>query len=248
MDFDLNDDQRLLRDSVDRLIADRYGFDQRRAFLAEPDGFSRAMWAQFAELGLLGIPFSEAHGGFGGGLTETMIVMEAFGRGLVAEPYLATVVLGAGLLRHAGSPAQQDALLPRVAAGELLLAFAHVERQSRYVLHDVATRATPDGAGWRIEGAKGVVLHGDSADKLLVTARVSGGPRDRDGVGLFLVAMPTPPASPAAATRRRTACAPPRSASPTCPPRPWASPAPSCRTSSAWWTRPSPPCAPRRWA
>ncbi len=88
MDFDLNDDQRLLKDSVDRLIADKYGFDQRRAFMAEPGGWSRAMWAQFAELGLLGLPFAEEHGGFGGGPVETMIVAEAFGRGLVLEPYL----------------------------------------------------------------------------------------------------------------------------------------------------------------
>ena len=101
MDFDLNDDQRLLKDSVDRLIADKYGFEQRRGFMAEEAGWSRAMWAQFAELGLLGLPFSEELGGFGGGPVETMIVAEAFGRGLVLEPYFATVVLGGGLIRRA---------------------------------------------------------------------------------------------------------------------------------------------------
>ena len=190
MDFDLNDDQRLLKESVDRLIADKYGFDQRRGFMAEPGGWSRAMWAQFAELGLLGLPIAEEHGGFGGGPVETMIVAEAFGRGLVLEPYLATVVLGAGLLRRTADAATQAALLPRVAAGELLLAFAHVERQSRYDLHHVSTIARPEGGRWRLEGDKGVVLHGDCAGKLLVTARTSGSTRDRSGIGLFLVDVP----------------------------------------------------------
>ena len=119
MDFDLTDEQRLLKDSVDRLIADQYQFEQRKKYMAEPDGWSRAVWQQYAELGLLGLPFAEAHGGFGGGPVETMIVMEAFGRGLVLEPYFATVILGGGLLRRAASPAQQQALLPQVAQGKL---------------------------------------------------------------------------------------------------------------------------------
>ncbi len=191
MDFDLNDDQRLLKDSVDRLIADKYGFDQRRGFMAEPGGWSRAMWAQFAELGLLGLPFSEELGGFGGGPVESMIVAEAFGRALVVEPYLATVVLGGGLIRRAADPAMQAELLGQVAAGELLLAFAHVERQSRYELHNVSTIARQEGARWRLEGEKGVVLHGDTANKLLVTARTAGSTRDRAGIGLFLVDVPS---------------------------------------------------------
>ncbi|MDB5590518.1 acyl-CoA dehydrogenase family protein [Enterovirga sp.] len=187
MDFDLTDEQRLLKDSVERLIADRYDFESRKRFQAEPDGWSRANWAQFAELGLLAVPFAEEHGGMAGGPVETMIVMEAFGRGLVVEPYLATVVLGGGLLRHAASEEQRAELLPRLVAGELTLAFAHVERGSRYDLADVETRARRDGDGWVLSGEKGVVLHGDSADKLVVTARVSGERRDRSGIGLFLV-------------------------------------------------------------
>ena len=191
MDFDLNDDQRLLKDSVDRLIGDKYGFEQRRGFMKEPGGWSRAMWAQFAELGLLGLPFGEEHGGFGGGPVETMIVAEAIGRGLVLEPYLATVVLGGGLIRRAADPALQAELLPQIASGELLLAFAHVERQSRYELHNVSTIARNEGGRWRLEGEKGVVLHGDVANKLLVTARTSGGTRDKAGIGLFLVDVPS---------------------------------------------------------
>ncbi len=191
MDFDLNDDQRLLKASVDRLIADKYGFEQRRAATKEEGGWSRAMWAQYADLGLLGLPFAEEHGGFGGGPVETMIVAEAFGRGLVLEPYFATVVLGGGLIRRAADPALQAELLPQIASGALLLAFAHVERQSRYELHNVTTIARNEGGRWRLEGEKGVVLHGDTANNLLVTARTAGGTRDRAGIGLFLVDVPS---------------------------------------------------------
>jgi pimeloyl-CoA dehydrogenase small subunit len=192
MDFDLSDDQRLLKESVDRLIADRYDFEQRKQYAKEPDGWSRALWSQYAELGLLGLPFPESHGGFSGGPVDTMIVMEAFGRGLVLEPYFATIVLSGGLLRAAGSDEQLSRLIPDIVAGKLLLAFAHVERQSRYDLADVATTARRDGDGWRLDGEKSVVLHGDCADLLLTTARVSGDQRDRDGIGLFLVDAHTP--------------------------------------------------------
>ena len=187
MDFDLTEEQRLLKDSVDRLIADQYAFEQRKKYMAESSGWSQSIWNQYAELGLLGLPFEEKHGGFGGGAVETMIVMEAFGRGLVLEPYFATVVLGGGLLRRAGSDALRTALVPHIVAGKLKLAFAHIERHSRYDLADVSTTAREDGDGYVLDGTKSVVLHGDCADKLLVTARTSGDRRDRSGVGLFLV-------------------------------------------------------------
>ena len=187
MDFDLSDDQRLLKDSVDRLMADKYGFESRKTYLAEPDGWSRPVWAQLAELGLLGLPFGEQYGGYGGGPVETMLVMEAFGRGLVLEPYFASVILGGGLIRSMGSADQQTDILTAIANGKRLLAFAHIERHSRYDLADVTTTATRAATGWRIDGAKSVVIHGDCADQILVTARVSGGQRDRDGIGLFLV-------------------------------------------------------------
>ena len=141
MDFDLTDEQRLLKDSVDRLVADQYAFEQRKKYTTEPGGWSQKLWAQIAELGLNGLPFAETLGGFGGGPVETMIVMEAFGRGLVLEPYFATVILGGGLLRRAGDDALKGGLMPQVAAGKLKLAFAHVERHSRYDLHDVTTTA-----------------------------------------------------------------------------------------------------------
>jgi pimeloyl-CoA dehydrogenase small subunit len=187
MDFDLTDEQRLLKDSVDRLIADRYDFEARKKYQREADGWSGEVWAQYAELGLLGLPFSEAQGGFGGGAVETMIVMEAFGRGLILEPYLATVVLGAGVLRRTASAAQGQALFPVIIDGSTKLALAHVERHSRYDLADVATTARRDGDAWVLDGAKSVVLHGDCADLLIVTARTGGSQRDAGGIGLFLV-------------------------------------------------------------
>ena len=187
MDFDLNEEQRLLKESLERLTSDRYAFEQRKNYAQNAEGWSRKLWAQYAELGLLGLPFAEQHGGSAGGPVETMIVMEAFGRALTLEPYLATVVMGGGFLRHGGNAEQCSNLVPKIADGSLTIAFAHTERQSRYDLHDVETRAARDGSGWVIDGEKGVVLHGDTADRLIVTARIGGGRRDRDGIGVFLV-------------------------------------------------------------
>jgi len=187
MDFELSEEQRLLRDSVARLLADHYGFDKRRGYLAEPEGWSRSLWAQYAELGLLGLPFAEDYGGFGGGPIDVMLVTEAFGRVLALEPYLATVVLGWTALRLAGSEAQKVALLPQVAEGGLILAFAHGERQARYDLSDVLTTARPKGSGWVLDGAKSVVLHGDSAQRLVVSARTSGERDDPNGITLFIL-------------------------------------------------------------
>src|SRR5580692_1703189 len=139
MDFGLTDEQRLLKDSVTALTGDHYGFEARQRFMREPDGWSRDLWGRYAELGLLGLPFAERDGGIGGGPEETKIVMEAFGRVLALEPFFATVVLGGGLLRLGGSDAMRAALVPQIAAGDLLLAFAHHEPQSRYDLAEVAT-------------------------------------------------------------------------------------------------------------
>jgi pimeloyl-CoA dehydrogenase small subunit len=198
MDFDLTDEQRLLADSVGRLVSDAYAdFEHRKAYRATAAGWSPTNWAAMAEMGLLALPFAEEDGGFGGGPVETMLVMEAFGRFLVVEPWLPTVVLGAGIVRRAGSPAQRGAIIPAVAEGALTLAFAHQERQARHDLHDVATTARRDGADWVLDGAKGVVLGGDSAGRLIVSARTAGARRDRDGISLFLL----DPAAPGVARR-----------------------------------------------
>ena len=187
MDFDLSEEQRLLRDSVDRLLADRYTFEKRNGYLALPDGWSRELWAQYAELGLLALPFPEETGGFGGGGIEQMLVMEGFGRALALEPYLATVVLAGTALRLAANPAQQQELVPAIAEGKLRLAFAHGERAARYDLSDVQTTARPKSGGWVIDGGKSVVFHGDGADRLVVSARTAGQRDDKSGITLFLV-------------------------------------------------------------
>ena len=187
MDFDLTEEQRLLKDSVERLLKDRYDFESRRRYAESAEGWSRELWGQYAELGLLALPFAEEYGGFGGGAAETMIVMEAFGRVLALEPYLATVVLGGGILRHGATDAQRTALIPGIADGSRLLAVAHAERQARYDLFDVATKAQRDGDAFVLDGEKSLVLHGDTADQLIVSARSAGSRRDRAGIGLFIV-------------------------------------------------------------
>ena len=186
MDFALTEEQQILRHSIERLFADHYAFDARKRYMQEPGGWSRTLWKRYAELGLLGLPFDEAHGGSAGGPVETMIVMEQIGHALALEPYLATVVLGGGLLRL-GDKTLGAALVPQIAAGALLLAFAHTERQARYDLADIVTIARRDGSAYALDGAKTLVLHGDVAEKFIVSARLSGGQRDREGVGLFLV-------------------------------------------------------------
>ncbi|KAA0071594.1 pimeloyl-CoA dehydrogenase small subunit [Tardiphaga sp. P9-11] len=186
MDFDLSEEQRLLKDSVDGLLKASYDFETRKKYRAEKGGWSKDVWGKFAEQGLLGLPFSEDDGGFGAGPIETMIVMEALGRNLVVEPYLDTVVLGGGVLRRA-SAEQRAAHLPGIIDGSKTMAFAQVERDSRYDLGDIKTSAKKSGAGYTLSGEKFVVGHGDTADTLIVTARTAGGQRDAKGVGVFLV-------------------------------------------------------------
>jgi pimeloyl-CoA dehydrogenase small subunit len=187
MDFDLSEEQRLLKESVDGLLGDAYEFEKRKAYGKEAGGWSKAMWGKFAEQGLLGLPFSEDDGGFGAGAVETAIVMEALGRALVLEPYLATVVIAGGFLRHGGSAAQKEAHLAGLIEGGRTFAFAQLEKNSRYDLADVATSAKKKGDGWVIDGEKFVVLNGENADTLVVTARTKGGQRDKNGIGVFLV-------------------------------------------------------------
>jgi len=188
MDFELSAEQELLRDNVARLMKDRYGFEARKAYQASPHGWSEALWRDYAEMGLLGAPFAEEDGGFGGGAVETMIVMEQFGKALALEPYLQTVVLCGALLKHSARAEQRAELIGAIAAGDLKLSFAHMEKQSGFDLNDVALSAVKDGGGgFVLNGEKTLVGQGDSADRLIVSARVNGSRRDRDGIGLFLV-------------------------------------------------------------
>ncbi|MGY3620550.1 pimeloyl-CoA dehydrogenase small subunit [Bradyrhizobium sp. USDA 10063] len=187
MDFDLSEEQRLLKESIDGLLTDSYDFEQRKKYMKEKGGWSKAVWSKLAEQGLLGLPFTEADGGFGAGGVETMIVMEALGKALVVEPYLATVVIGGGFLRHGGSAEQKAAHIPGIIDGSKTFAFAQLEKNSRYDLFDVTTTAKKKGAGWVIDGEKFIVLNGENADTLIVTARTKGERRDRNGIGVFLV-------------------------------------------------------------
>ncbi|EDP66071.1 acyl-CoA dehydrogenase [alpha proteobacterium BAL199] len=187
MSFAFTEDQQLLADSAARFLADKYGFDARRTVMAAENGWSREMWRAFADLGWLALPLPEAHGGLGGSTVDLAVLMEHFGRHLVVEPYLATVVLGAEAIARSGSETQQAEILPQVAEGKLTLAFAHGEPTGRFDLARIAATATRRGDGWVLSGHKAVVLHAQTADRLIVSARTSGEITDRDGIALFLV-------------------------------------------------------------
>lgn len=192
MDFSLSETQRMLAETTDRLVRERYGFEDRKKIIAGPDGFSRPMWATFAELGLTGLGIAEEHDGLGGTMGDMAVVAETFGRALVIEPYLPTLVLGAGTLGLAGSDAQKSEILPRVVSGDLFLALAHGEPKSRYTLCHVDTKAAADGGDFLLTGAKAVVLGGDVADYFLVSARTDGTTSAPHGISLFLVPRATP--------------------------------------------------------
>lgn len=193
MNFDLSDEQAMLQDTVRRWAASTYaGLEHLEAARRAPLGFSEAHWTELAELGLLGLPFAEEDGGFGGGPVETLVVAEALGRALAPEPYFASVILGGGALRLAGTAAQKEKFLPGLIEGSTRLAFAHGEAQARYDLNDVATTARAADGGFRLDGRKSVVLNGDAAATLVVSARTSGTRRDEAGITLFLVPADAP--------------------------------------------------------
>ncbi|SFF56734.1 pimeloyl-CoA dehydrogenase, small subunit [Fontimonas thermophila] len=187
MDFNFSDEQQQFRDSLMRYLREAYDFDARCAIVRTESGWSRAVWQQLAELGALGIALPDAYDGFGGDAFDTLLVMEAFGHALVVEPYLATVVLGAGVIADAGSDAQRAQVLPAVARGERLLALAYGEPAARYAPNHVSTTAKKQGDGWVLDGHKAVVWHGDAADQLIVSARTAGAVADAHGISLFLV-------------------------------------------------------------
>jgi alkylation response protein AidB-like acyl-CoA dehydrogenase len=187
MNFTFSDEQILIRDMAERYFRDDYGLDARRKHQALPGGFCRETWAQFAEMGWLALGIPEDLGGVGGGSVEMAILMEAMGGGLAVEPFLSTVVLGGTLIREGAAPELQAELLPKLAAGELLLAFAYSEAQSRYDLNEVGCETRKDGSSYVLTGTKTVALHAGTADMIAVTARTSGGERDADGITVFLV-------------------------------------------------------------
>ena len=187
MDIELTEEQELLRSSVQRLLRDQYDFDARRKILASEDGFSRKQWEAFAELGLLAAPFSEEVGGLGGGPLSTMIIMQEFGRHLVVEPFVETIVAAGGLIEQTGSEEQKQALIPDIIAGKAIWALAWTEKGSRFDFADVGTTARRDEKDYVLTGEKTAVIAAPWADYLIVSARTSGQRKDQSGVSLFIV-------------------------------------------------------------
>lgn len=191
MNFQLNEEQQQLTDSLKRVLENQYDFESRKKIVASAEGYSPAVWKTFAELGVLGLPLSEAAGGFGSPAAEMVGVMEAIGESLVVEPYVPTVCLVGRLIDRAGSEAQKQAVLPGVVDGSTKLALAHTERGAHFEV-SVATKATRDGDGWVIDGEKIVAFGAPMADRLLVSARTSGKPGNTNGISLFLVDAKAP--------------------------------------------------------
>jgi alkylation response protein AidB-like acyl-CoA dehydrogenase len=191
VDFTYSSEQIALQETLQRFIDRDYDFERRRQLARSALGFSAEAWAQYAELGLLSLPFPEEFGGLGGNAVDIMLVMQLVGRGLLLEPFLSTVVMGGGLIRDAGSPSLKGEMLPRIGAGEIKLALACYEAEGRYDLSRVACTAAPSGGGWRLSGIKTVVLDAPSADHFLVSAR-TGGANDAGDISLFLVGREAP--------------------------------------------------------
>jgi alkylation response protein AidB-like acyl-CoA dehydrogenase len=187
VDIQFTDEQELLRDSLQRLLRNQYDFDTRRKIIATEEGWSRKHWDAFAELGLLAAPFPEDFGGLGAGPLASMIIMQEFGRNLVVEPFFETIVLAGGLIGQAGTSAQRKEFLPEIMAGKAIWTLAWAEGRSRYDLNNVATVAERHGNEYVLSGTKAAVIGAPWADKLIVSARTSGDPRDRGGVSLFSV-------------------------------------------------------------
>lgn len=188
MDFNFTEEQDMVRDGLTRMVREQYDIDTRNEVIASDDGWRPQVWSQLAELGILGMPFSEEDGGFGGGAIDSMVVMEEFGKGLVVEPYVPTVVCAGGFLKHAGTDAQKEEHIGGIVAGTSLFAFAYAEPRGRYDYADLETTAKKEGAGYTLNGHKAVVVGAPWATHLIVSARTAGERRDRDGISLFIVA------------------------------------------------------------
>ena len=187
MDFNFTEEQDMVRDGLSRLVREQYDWETRRTAIESEAGWRPEIWAQLAELGILGMPFSEEVGGFGGGAIDRMIVMEEFGKGLVVEPFVPTVVCAGGFLKHAGSEAQREENLSAIIDGSRVFAFAYAEPRGRYDYADLETTAKKDGSGYVLNGHKAVVIGAPWASHLVVTARTGGERRDREGVSVFIV-------------------------------------------------------------
>lgn len=188
MDFRLNEIQTMLADSVGKFIANEYDFDTRQTYAESETGYSDKVWSTFAELGWTAVPFSEEDGGFGGGPADVMVLMQSLAPGLVVEPYLANIILAGGILSRVADADQKERWLQPIIAGELQATLAFNEPQARYELANITTTARKDGDAWILNGTKGLVPNGGTADLVIVPARTSGAPGDESGISLFAVA------------------------------------------------------------
>ena len=186
MNFDFTEEQTLLNNMVTSFVRDNYGWETRCSIVKTEEGWKQENWSQFAELGLLGVPFSEDHGGLGGSPTDLMIVMEQFGKGLVVEPYLPSVILAGGLIKNLGSKEQTDQIVPKIISGDQRYVFAYAEHQSRFDLFDIKTSAAKDGDSYVINGLKSVVFGAGAATHIIIAARTSGDQRSKKGITLFM--------------------------------------------------------------
>lgn len=187
MDFNFTEEQDMVRDGLSRMVREQYGSEERRQLIATDAGWSTEIWGQLAELGILGMAFSEEDGGFGGGAIDSMVVMEEFGKGLVVEPYVPTVVCAGGILKHAGTAAQKEEHIGGIVSGERVFAFAYAEPRGRYDLANLETTAKKDGGDYVVNGHKAVVIGAPWASHLIVTARTGGGQTDKVGISVFVV-------------------------------------------------------------
>ncbi|MEM7702181.1 MAG: acyl-CoA dehydrogenase family protein [Pseudomonadota bacterium] len=187
MDFNFTEEQDMVRDGLSRMVREQYDWETRQKAITSEEGWSPKVWAQLAELGILGMPFSEEVGGFGGGAIDAMVVMEEFGKGLVVEPFVPTVVCAGGFLKHAGTEAQQEEHLSAIIGGERVFAFAYGEPKGRFDYADIGTTAKKDGDAYVLNGHKAVVIGAPWASHLIVTARTGGSRREAQGVSVFVV-------------------------------------------------------------
>tara|TARA_B100001113_G_scaffold311168_1_gene274848 strand:- start:244 stop:1377 length:1134 start_codon:yes stop_codon:yes gene_type:complete len=187
MNFELSEEQKMIQQSVERFVQENYDLSNRISISSEDPGFSKEYWSSMAELGWLGLAFAEEEGGFGGNQIDTLVLMEQFGKGLVLEPFLANIVLGGGAIKRSNSQQLKETIIPGLIDGSLQITLAYAEEQSRFDLNDVATSATEDGEGFILNGKKSMVLNAESADKIIVVARTSGGQTEEDGISLFIL-------------------------------------------------------------
>ena len=192
MDLSYTEEQSLLKDSVQKFIEDNYDITVRNKLTASDEGFSRENWQQYADLGWLAMAFAEEDGGIGGSPVDTMVLMEEFGKGLVVEPFLSTVVMAGTAISEFGSADQKSSLIPSIIEGSLMATVAYAESQAHHELNNVVTSAEASGDSWVINGTKSVVPNAQSAGKILVSARTSGAPRDEAGITMFIVDADAP--------------------------------------------------------